>query len=357
MEDRLKILTEKKQKLNSLKGLSEQTLQSLEDWLKVELTYSSNAIEGNTLTRRETAEVIDKGISAVVSGKPLKDLLEARNHAQALEFAKELATKKRGHQFITEDDIKAIHKIILTGIEDYWAGVYRQTEIFIRGSNAEFPQPRQIPNLMKKFISWLQSQQETHPVRVAADAHFKFVTIHPFKDGNGRTGRLLMNLILILNEYPMAIIRNEERSEYLATFDAARNLNTMQPFYDLIENSMNRSLDAYINAALGKAVLPSLLGESTEITDDKLLKIGELAKLANETVPTIRYWTNEGLLKITKLSEGGYQLYHHQQIDKAKEVRYLQDEQRLTIAEIKQSFFAPQIKQKLGVRTKRRRYH
>jgi Fic family protein len=344
MKDKLKILIQKKQRLDSLRPVREATLQQLEDWLKVELTYSSNAIEGNTLTRRETAEVIDKGVSAVVSGKPLKDLLEARNHAKALEFVKELAKRRKGHQFITEDDIKAIHKIILTGIEDDWAGVYRQMEVFIRGSNAEFPMPQKIPSLMKKLINWLQSQQETSPVRVASDAHFKFVTIHPFKDGNGRAGRLLMNLILILNGYPMAIIRNEERTQYLATFDAARNFNNMMPFYDLIETSVERSLDAYINAALGKAVIPSLLGEAAQITEDKLLKIGELAKLTHETVPTIRYWTNEGLLKITKYSLGGYQLYDTSQVDKAKEIRYLQDEQRLTIAEIKQ---------KLGIRVKR----
>jgi len=343
MVNKLALLIKKKAQLDSLRPLPKQTLQSLEDWLKVELTYSSNAIEGNTLTRRETAEVIDKGVSAVISGKPLKDLLEARNHAQALEFIKELARKRKGYQFVTEDDIKAIHKIILTGIEDGWAGLYRQMEVFIRGSNAEFPHPREIPTLMKKFIDWLHNLQDTHPVRVAADAHFKFVTIHPFKDGNGRTARLLMNLILILTGYPMAIIRNEERTAYLSTFDHMRNYHNMQPFYDLIESAVERSLDAYINAALGKAVLPSLLGEAAETAEDKLLKIGQLAKAAEESVPTIRYWTKEGLLKVASISKGGYQLYDHQQIDQTKEIRYLQNELRLTIAEIKK---------KLGIRVK-----
>lgn len=344
MDDRLKLLTDKKKKLDSLKPLKKEVLSNLEDWMKVELTYSSNAIEGNTLSRRETAEVIEKGVRAVISGKPLKDLLEARNHAEALEFIKELVKKLKGHQFISEDNINTIHKIILTGIEDDWAGVYRLMEIFIRGSNAQFPLPKEVPVLMKKLVNWLEAQQETHPVRVAADAHFKFVTIHPFKDGNGRTGRLLMNLILSLNGYPMAIIRQEERVNYLSTFDSARQENDMQPFYNLIFDSVERSLDAYINAAEGRAVLPSLLGEAARITEDKLLKIGELAKVTSETIPTIRWWTKEGLLKVGKFTEAGYQLYNPTEIDRAKEIKYLQDEQRLTLAEIKA---------KLGIRSKR----
>ncbi len=340
MDDKLKRLTEKKKKLDSLKPLKKDVFYQLEEWLKVELTYSSNAIEGNTLTRRETAEVIEKGINAVVSGKPFKDLLEARNHADALDFVKELSDIRKSHQFIAEEDIKDIHKIILLGIVDEWAGVYRQVEIFIRGSNTEFPLPKEVSALMKKFIRWLQDQQETHPVRVAAEAHFKFESIHPFRDGNGRTGRLLMNLILILNGYPMAIVRNEERANYLATFDSARN-HDMQPFYDLIEESVGRSLDAYINAAEGKAVLPGLMGETTQSEGGNLLKIGQLAKATNETIPTIRYWTKEGLLKVAGLTKGGYALYDNSQIDKAKEIKHLQDQQRLTIAEIKA---------KLGVR-------
>ncbi len=142
MDDRkLKDIESKKQKLDSLKPLSQELIDNLEDWFKVELTYSSNAIEGNTLSRVETAEVLERGVSAVISGKSLKDQLEAINHARALEYIKELAQKRKSHQFITEDDIKDIQKIILTGIHDDWAGVYRQAEIFIRGSNAEFPLP------------------------------------------------------------------------------------------------------------------------------------------------------------------------------------------------------------------------
>ncbi|PJE68156.1 Fic family protein, partial [Candidatus Shapirobacteria bacterium CG10_big_fil_rev_8_21_14_0_10_38_8] len=115
LQEKLKTLTEKKKELDKQKPLTAEVLKNLEGWLKVELTYSSNAIEGNTLTRLETAEVIEKGISAALTGKSLQDQLEAINHAKAVEFIKTLAKEEKSHQFITEQDIKAIHKIILTG--------------------------------------------------------------------------------------------------------------------------------------------------------------------------------------------------------------------------------------------------
>jgi len=330
----LDLLTSKKKKLESLKPIDEHTLQNLEDWLKVELTYSSNAIEGNTLSRMETAEVLEKGVSATISGKPLKDQIEAINHAKALDFIKELAKKRKSHQFIAEEDILGVHRLILSGIIDDWAGRYRQTQVYIRGTNLDLPKPNDVPILMRKFIEWLADQQELHPVKVATDAHFKFESIHPFIDGNGRVGRLLMNLILIINGYPMAIIRNEERTQYLQSLNVAQTKGDFGLLEDLVESAVERSLDAYIAAAEGKAVLPNLIGEISP-ESDKLLKIGELAKAASETIPTIRYWTKEGFLKVAKYTEGGYQLYDSSQIDRAKEVRYLQDEQRLTLGEIK----------------------
>lgn len=335
MEDQLRIISEKKQKLDSLKPLSKEAINSLEDWLKVELTYSSNAIEGNTLSRIETAEVIEKGIAATISGKPLKDQLEAISHAKALEFIKELVKQKKSHQFISEDNIKAIHKIILTGIMDNWAGKYRQTQVFIRGTDFELPAPQQVPNLMKNFIKWLSSEQEEHPVKIASTAHYKFESIHPFLDGNGRVGRLLMNLILIINNYPMAIIRNEDRTAYLNAFKVGQAISDWSLLLNLIYSAVERSLDAYTNATQDKPALHSLLGQVAQ-KGSKLLKIGELAKGAGESIPTIRFWTKEGLLKISKLTSGGYQLYDPSQIDKAKEIRSLQDKYRLTLAEIKE---------------------
>lgn len=332
MNDKLKILTIKKEQLDKLRPLPPELLKNLEDWFRVELTYSSNAIEGNTLSRIETAEVIEKGLGAVIGGKPLKDQLEAINHAKALEFIKELAKECKGHQFITEADILAIHKIILTGIDDNWAGKYRQTQVFIQGTDVELPPAPQVPSLMVSFVRWLEDQQEEHPARVAADAHFKFVSIHPFLDGNGRTARLLMNLILIMNGYPMAVIRMEDRTAYLAAIYKAQKKNEREPFYDLIEKEVESSLDIYLKAGQGKPVF------SVEKSASKLLRIGELAALTGETIATLRFWTKEGLLKVKDYTKGGYQLYEPAMVERVKEIRRWQKEKRLTLREIRQRF-------------------
>ncbi len=333
IKDKLDQLTAKKQKLDKYRQLPQELIKNLEEWFKVELTYSSNAIEGNTLSRLETAEVIERGVSAVISGKALKDQLEAVNHAEALDFIKVLAKERKGHQFISEKDIKSIHKIILKGIDDQWAGKYRQTAVFIKGAEVEFPSAHKVPYLMAEFIQWLEDQQGKHPVRVASEAHFKVVSIHPFVDGNGRTARLLMNLILIINSYPMAVIRNEERTSYLEAVNLGQSQDNLQPFYSLVEKSVEHSLDVYLRAAQGK---PSLSPLTRDIKRAKLLKIGELAKASGELITTIRYWTKEGLLRVKDYTKGGYQLYEPAMSERVKEIRQLQKEKRLTLKEIKE---------------------
>ncbi|OGD96837.1 hypothetical protein A3E71_02985, partial [Candidatus Curtissbacteria bacterium RIFCSPHIGHO2_12_FULL_42_33] len=242
-----------------------------------------------------------------------------------------------GHQFITEQDILNIHKIILSGIQDDWAGKYRRTEVFIRGSDVQFPSPKAVPLAMKEFIDWLTSRQEEHPVKIAADAHFKFVSIHPFVDCNGRTTRLLMNLILILNGYQMAVIRNEDRTTYLNSFETARKKDDMQPFYNLVYTAVERSLDIYLDVLAGKQ--PDLKAFSSEgkntVIEKSRLKIGELAKATGETIHTLRYWTKEGLLIVAEYSSGGYQLYDKEMVGIVKKIRQLQEKERRTLTEIK----------------------
>lgn len=295
MDYKLRQLTVKKQKLDSFKPLPQELIDNLEDWFQVELTYSSNAIEGNTLTRIETAEVLERGVTAVISGKPLKDQLEALNHAKALEFINRLAKERKGHQFLTEDDIKAIQRVILTGIQDNWAGVYRQTDIFVRGSSSEFPPPSQVPSLMNQFLKWLQNEQEEHPVRIAADAHFKLVNIHPFRDGNGRTARLLMNLILIMHGYPKAVIRNEDRTKYLATFDVAREKD-LRPFYKVIEEAVDRSLDIYL-----EAIEPERVSKVEPVLKQRFYTTGEVARLLQVDPESVRRYVRSGKLRAVKL--------------------------------------------------------
>jgi Fic family protein len=333
MNNILDLLSDKKRQLDTHKPFPKELIRNIEEWLKVELTYTSNAIEGNTLTRIETAEVIERGVTAVISGKSLKEQLEALNHAKAVDFIKELSVRLKGHQFITEQDILAIHKIILSGIDDAGAGVYRHVDVFIRGKDVEFPRPNAVPQLMKEFIQWLEGQQNAHPVSVAAEAHFRLVSIHPFTDGNGRTTRLLMNLILLLNGYPMAIIKTEERTTYLDAINKAQKGKDFTELYAIMEHAVDRSLDVYLNAVKGEFPLSPI---TKPIKTGKLLRIGKLAKITGEPVAVIAFWTREKLLPVSSRTAGGYNLYDEALIVRIKEIRRLQTQERLTIEEIKE---------------------
>ncbi len=332
MNDKLKELTSKKERLQTLLktkpgGFKDQ----LDEWVRVELTYSSNFIEGNTLTRQQTAEVIERGISAVIKGKPLKDQLEALNHAKAIDLIRSVSEQTKGHQFISERDINSIHRTILAGIDDLNAGKYRQVEVFIRGvSDVVFPQPNKVPIKMRQLIEWLEGQQEPHPVTVAADLHSRFVTIHPFIDGNGRTGRLLMNLVLLTNNYPLAIIRAEERQEYLESLHTLQTKKDNKAYYTLVYRAVERSLDSYLNLAQDKPAL-------TPFGDiSGLLKIGEVASGAGVPIPTVRYYVSEGLIEPIKRSKGNFMMFEPGVVETIKKIRKLQKDERLSIAEIKE---------------------
>jgi len=330
MDEKLKKLSEKKRQLDQLRPLPPEQVKNIQEWLDVEYTYTSNAIEGSTLNRSETALVIEKGIT--VRGKTLREHLEATNHAKAIDFVRSMIEK--GHQFISEDDIKNIHKIVLAGIDDEWAGKYRLRQVFITGAPQEPPGPEEVPYRMKKLIEWLKDQQGVHPVKVAADLHYRFVVIHPFVDGNGRTTRLLMNLVLLQNGYPIAIIKTEEREAYIDSIRKATVTGNLDDFYSLAFGAVERSLDAYIAAAKGKSIIPFFI-EKTELVSENLLQIGKVATLANVAIPTVRYYIDQGFIKPETKSEGGFMLFDPKVVEKIKEIKRLQKEQRLSIAEIK----------------------
>jgi len=323
MKNILLILQDEKMQLDSYRPLPFDLVRNLEDWFRVELTYTSNAIEGNTLSRAETALVVEKGIT--VAGKSLKEHLEAVNHAQALELIKQLADRKR--TALTEGHILDIHRLILQKIDDHNAGRYRSIPVRIAGSTSVLPNPIKVPDLMSEYIRWLRAIKD-HPVKVAADAHFKLVTIHPFTDGNGRTARLVMNLLLTQAGYPPAIIRKQDRKKYIDSVEAGQLTGSLNDFYSLIYQAVNRSLDIYLDSVQPKP-------EPPKSSPGKLLKIGDLAELTRETVPTIRHWTRGGLLSAADHSPGGYQLYHRNMIGIAKKIRRLQSQKRLTLTEIK----------------------
>ncbi len=238
-----KELDQKKQLLDSHRPLPPELVKNLEEWFTVELTYTSNAIEGNTLTRQETALVVEKGLT--VKGKPLKDHLEATNHVNALHLVHGLILLK--HQELKESHLLGIHAAILKSIDDPNAGKYRRVSVRIAGSTVTFPDALQVPDLMREFIDWLQAAK-LHPVELAILAHYKLVTIHPFVDGNCRTARLLTNLLLMMFGYPPAVICPEDRLEYINALESAQLGGSLDAFRDVVEQSVNTSLDAYLSS-------------------------------------------------------------------------------------------------------------
>lgn len=322
MKNILSIIQEKKVRLDQCKPFPKAFLANMDEWYKIELTYTSNAIEGNTLTRQETALVVEKGIT--VEGKSITEHLEAINHAKAYEYVQNLKIKSTKN--ITERVILDIHAIILQNIDNANAGKYRNISVRIAGSRVILPNPMKIPKLMHEFITWLHIS-EKDPVETAIKAHFKLVSIHPFTDGNGRVARLLMNLILMQSGYPPAIIRKEDRKKYIDVIEKGQFSGDLTNYYEFMYKNIEKSLDIYLDILQSK--------EQKDVRPKKLLKIGGLAKGTQETVATIRYWTKEGLLPVSQFSKGGYQLYSPSVIEKVKNIRKLQKEKRLTIAEMK----------------------
>lgn len=292
MDDKLQLLTNKKQKLDTFRPLPPELVKNLEEWFKIELTYTSNAIEGNTLTRAETALVVEKGIT--IQGKSLKEHLEATNHVEALDYIKTLVNKKR--QDLTEFDILEIHKVILQKIEENHAGRYRTQHARLTGSETVLPNPVKVPDLIKAFINWLTGDNLDHPAKITADAHFKLVSIHPFSDGNGRTSRLLMNLLLMQEGYPPAIIRKEDRLEYVNALEKGQVRNDINDFYYLIYEAVDRSLDIYL-----EALQPERESRIEVVPEQRFYTTDEVARLLKVDPESVRRYVRSHKLRAVKL--------------------------------------------------------
>lgn len=276
-----------------------QAVVALHQWLETELAYTSNHIEGNTLTRRETALVIEEGITT--GGKPLKDYLEAKNHADAFRYILDVLSKKKG---ITQDDILKIHAIVLKGIDDAFAGRYRNIRVRIKGSSVVLPNPMKVPDLMADFEKYLQTQKDA--ITRAIMGHFKFVSIHPFVDGNGRMGRLLMNLILLQNGLWPIIIRPRDRKKYISSIEKGQLTQDTTTYEEFMYKALERSLDTYVE----------MFHPKTE--EIKLLKIGQFAKAVGVPVSTVRYWLRVGKLVPASKSAGDFMLFSQEQVAKFK---------------------------------------
>jgi len=294
LDAKFKEIQANKEKLNELLK-NPNNKKVLNKWLKTELAYTSNAIEGNTLTRKETELVIDEGITS--SSKPLRNYIEAVNHANA--FEKVLTTLKEDNP-INENFVLGIHKIILTGLDNENAGFYRNCRVRISGSNVIMPNPIKVPDLMTDFYKWLEENFNNEPM-TAILAHLKFVSIHPFVDGNGRCARLLMNTILLKFGYTPIIIRPADRKKYLSAIEKYQLNEDVEPYKNLMPNLLNRSLKIII----------SMLDSEIDIEQNKLLTISKYAKLKDVPVSTVRYWVKTGKVKPASYTNSGYMLFNN----------------------------------------------
>lgn len=229
--------------LDRLKGAG-AAIDTLEAARDLELTFTSNAIEGNTLTAGETALVIEKGLT--VAGKPLKDHLEAVDHHGALGYVRDLA---RGSDPFTELDVRNIHRLVVARSCPDIAGRYADQSRFVLtdGGRYAFPAPSLVPALMGEFARWLK---ELEPAPEGAfEAHRRLVDIHPFNDGNGRTARLLMNLVLLRGGWPAVPIGPAARADYLASLQVAQAGGVSDAFRRLLWTGLLGELDASVEAA------------------------------------------------------------------------------------------------------------
>jgi Fic family protein len=234
-----------KKKVNKYRPFDRTQIKKLEGYYEINYTYDSNKIEGNTLTLQETALVVEKGMT--IGGKSLREHLEAINHYEAIGYIKDIIDKK---EFFNDWILKNIHLLILRGIDDKNAGKYREIEVRISGSTHIPPEFFKLPELMEKYFEYYElNNKKNHPVILAADMHQKLVDIHPFVDGNGRTARLVMNLILLQNGYSIANISGElkNRLDYYKALEKSQMENDESKFRLFIANEVKKSLNEYLN--------------------------------------------------------------------------------------------------------------
>jgi len=237
LNEQLKKAAALKAEIESCRPLAGNLWETIQEKLRLEWTYNSNAIEGNTLTESETFFFLREGITA--EGKPFKDFMETKNHHDAISFLLEVTQGKRP---ISESLLKEINALLMRGIDHTTTGQYKKHPNFTLQADLRtvhrYVEPLQVPGEMEQLCEWInQNIESQHPVITSAIAHYNFVRIHPFDDGNGRGARILMNLILMKKAFPPAIIRNTDRRIYIETLNTADQGN-LTPFVEFVTESL-----------------------------------------------------------------------------------------------------------------------
>lgn len=231
------------------KPLNAMQLQRMQEHFHTSYTYESNRIEGNTLTLQETFLVVSQGVT--IGGKSMREHLEAINHAEAITLLEELVQLKTP---LNRYVLLQLHGLILRNIDRDNAGVYRKVPVRISGSSHVPPEPWRLESLMDEFFNqYSVLRKQLHPVLLAAEMHERLVSIHPFIDGNGRTSRLVMNLILLQNGYTIANLKGDvnSRMAYYQALEAVRTENSKVPFYKLVLDSVRTSLFEHLELSGG----------------------------------------------------------------------------------------------------------
>lgn len=313
----LKRIDEKLLLIQSHRPLSGALVQKLKEQFSIEMTYNSNAIEGNRLTLKETFLVISEGIT--VKGKSLKDHLEAKNHNEAVHYLYDLIEHDK-RQTVSERLIRSLQQLVIKDIEDQDAGQYRKGNVIITGSKHHPPEPYEVPKLMEDLVSWIRKNQSNlHPIELAALAHHRLVHIHPFTDGNGRTARLFMNLILMQKGYPLVVILKNDRQKYYRALDRADRGDASE-VEKLIAQAVERSMNIYLQVI-----------KSRPSANEKLMPLASLTKMGGFSEKYLNLLARSGKLEAHKIGR----IWLSSQ--KAIEV-YLQTRERKRSAKKRKSF-------------------
>jgi Fic family protein len=276
-------ILERKKALDSHTPFNKLQLHKLKEEFLIEYVYNSTSIEGNTLNLNETRLVLQEGIT--IGGKSLREHLDVTNQQEAINYIESFVKEKKA---IKEADIITLHRITLKGISDYWAGRYKTSQNRIVGSRHKTTPPYRVSSEMDNLVYHMNSNpEEFNHVELAAFAHHEIARIHPFVDGNGRTARLLCNLILMRNGYPPIIIRTKERINYFDSLEKA-HFGDLKAFIDFIGRRVEQSLMVYLSAF-------------TKTTKrNEMLPLSVLAKKTPYSQEYLSLLARKGLLPATK---------------------------------------------------------
>lgn len=236
-------LLDKAMVLKQVRPLPNSALQKIKESLFIEWTYNSNSIEGNTLSLRETQMVLQEGVT--IKGKSLREHFEAKNHEHAINY---LFTLVNPEYTLSSKDILSLHGLVLRAIEDDFAGRLRNAGVRISGANFVPPNALKVADLLEDLIAYVNTNpNKLNVIELATIFHHKFVWIHPFFDGNGRTVRLAMNLLLLKEGLPPAIILKNDRKKYYEALNQANNGNYSKLML-LMCQALERTLNIYLSA-------------------------------------------------------------------------------------------------------------